>query len=173
MALVYVSIGSNINRYKHISASLDELSSRFGELILSSVYESVAVGFEGDHFLNLVASFQCELSLVELAKSLRELEYAHGRLPDAPKYSSRTLDIDILTYDDVVGDSGGVSLPRAEIIQNAFVLLPLSEIAAGAMHPVEKKTYGALWQAYDKSQQRLWSVDFQWQGRVLSAAADH
>lgn len=170
MALVYVSVGSNIDRYRYISASLDELSQFFGELILSSVYESVAIGFEGDNFLNLVVGFKCELSLAELSQCLRDIEYSHGRLPNAPKFSARTLDIDILTYDDWVSEFSGVSLPRAEITENAFVLLPLSEVAGDDIHPVENKTYAELWKAYDQRRQQFWVVDFQWGGRSISLA---
>ncbi len=54
MALLYLSLGSNIQRHLHIGAALDSLAENFGELIISSVYESESVGFEGDSFYNLV-----------------------------------------------------------------------------------------------------------------------
>ena len=171
MAYVYVSIGSNIDRYRHVAAALDALQVQFGALDLSPVYESESVGFDGNPFLNLVAGFHCQLAVAELATALRAIEYAHGRRPDAPKFGSRTIDIDILTVDAQTGDIDGVRLPRAEIIENAFVLLPLAQLAGDVLHPTAGKTYRHLWQEYDQSSQQLWPVDFQWQGRIISTAA--
>ncbi len=164
MARVYLGIGSNIDRYRHIGAALDALSAEFAPLRLSRVYESEAVGFAGDNFLNLVAGFDCGLPLAQLADRLRQLEYDHGRARNAPKFGPRTLDIDILTYDDLVGEHAGVRLPRGEITENAFVLLPLSEVAGDEVHPVTGKTYRELWRDYDPGGQRLWAVAFDWAG---------
>ncbi len=171
MAWVYVSIGSNINRYLHVSSSLDALSERFGELVISPVYESESVGFDGSNFLNLVAGFQCQDSVAQLSVSLRKIEYDNDRRRDGPKFGPRTLDIDILTYDDKVGDINGISLPRDEITKNAFVLLPLVNIAAENRHPALNKTYRELWQQYDQTSQKLWPVDFEWRGEKISHSA--
>ena len=168
MARVYVSIGSNIERERNITAGLDGLALSFGELTLSSVFESEAVGFAGDHFYNLVAGFETTLAVGELSRELKAIEDRNGRCRQGPKFSGRTLDIDILTYDDACGRIDGVELPRAEILFNAFVLQPLAEIAPGDLHPVNGVSYAELWQQYDKQQQRLWAIDFSWQGRVFS-----
>ncbi|MEE8056723.1 MAG: 2-amino-4-hydroxy-6-hydroxymethyldihydropteridine diphosphokinase [Pseudomonadales bacterium] len=170
MALVYVSIGSNIDRYRHIAASLDALSAHFGALMISSIYESEAVGFEGNNFLNLVAGFNCDLTVGKLSFLLREIEYDNGRRRDSIKFGSRTLDIDILTYDDCVGEVDDIILPRDEITENAFVLLPLVDVAANSKHPALNKSYAELWQGYDRASQKLWSVDFEWQGKKISAS---
>ncbi len=170
MAQIYVSIGSNQDRSRYIRASLDALRAAFGELTLSSVYESEAVGFSGDNFYNLVASFETTLSVGDLSRALKQIEDDNGRCRQGPKFSGRTLDIDILTYDQLVGDIDGVQLPRDEITKNAFVLLPLAEIAADVKHPVNGESYAALWQAYDKSKQSLWSVDFSWEDQLISKA---
>ncbi len=106
----------------------------------------------------------------ELSQCLRTIEKDNGRRRDGPKFSSRTLDIDILLYDDLVGDFGGVQLPRDEILENAFVLLPLSELAPDRVHPVSGKTYGQLWRAYRADGQRLWPIDFDWRGGCISRA---
>lgn len=169
MAWVYASIGSNIDRYTHIIASLDALTENFQSLIISSVYESESVGFEGDNFLNLVVGFNCQYRAGELSALLRTIEYDNGRRRDGPKFGSRTLDIDILTYDDCVGEMDGIALPRDEITKNAFVLLPLAEIAADIKHPELKKSYVELWQVYDQNSQKLWPVDFKWQGKLISS----
>ncbi len=162
MAYVYVSIGSNIGRYRHITSALDALQHQFGELSVSKVYESEAVGFEGDNFLNLVAGFKTDKSVGELSVVLRQIEDDNGRLRDGPKFGPRTLDIDILTYDDVVGEVDGVVLPRDEITKNAFVLLPMTDVAPEKKCPGLDKTYQQLWRQYDQSIQKLWVVDFDW-----------
>jgi len=159
---VFLSLGSNINRHQNICAALDALTDQFGALEISSVYESEAVGFNGDHFYNLVVGLNTDLSVSELSRHLKNIEDANGRRRDDAKFSSRTLDIDVLTYADLSGVVDSVELPRQEILNNAFVLWPLAEIAADEVHPVAAKSYGELWQAYDKTSQKLWPVDFSW-----------
>lgn len=169
MAQVFVSIGSNIEREKHILAALDALADQFGELGLSPVYESEAVGFEGDPFLNLVAGFHTTLPVAALSQALRAIENRNGRVRTAPRFSGRTLDIDILTYDAACGDIDGILLPRAEILHNAFVLLPLSDLAPDSVHPALQQTYRTLWSGF-ASDQKLWPVDFSWRGTPISHA---
>ena len=93
------------------------------------MYEGQAIGFDGQPFLNLAVSVETELGVGEMARRLRHIEYEHGRPRNASRFSSRQLDIDILTYDDIVGVIEGVELPRGEILENAFVLRPLAELA--------------------------------------------
>lgn len=171
MSRVYVSIGSNIDRERYITACLDALADHFGELMLSPVYESEPVGFEGGtNFYNMVAGFDCDLSVGELSTLLRRIEADNGRTRTGSKFSSRTLDIDILTYDDATGVIDGVTLPREEILHNAFVLQPLADIAGDERHPVAGRSYGELWADYDRASQKLWPVDFSWRGRQFSRA---
>ncbi|MBV0934481.1 2-amino-4-hydroxy-6-hydroxymethyldihydropteridine diphosphokinase [Marinobacterium weihaiense] len=170
MVSVYLSLGSNTERERYIRAALDALSARFGELLISSVYESEAVGFSGDNFYNLVVGIETDLGVSELSACLKGIEDDNGRDRSGPRFSGRTLDIDILTYGDLAEPVDGVQLPRDEILHNAFVLRPLAEIAPEACHPVLGTAYAALWQAYDRSQ-RLWPIDFDWQGRCISRAA--
>jgi len=169
MSRVYISIGSNIERYRHVTAALDALAGWFGELTISPVYESESVGFDGSDFLNLVVGIDTEVSVGELSRRFKQLEADNGRTRSAPKFSPRTLDLDILTYDDSVGLVDGVELPRAEILKNAFVLRPLADIAEAEQHPVRRQTYQQLWQDYQRDQ-KLWPVDFRWQGRQISRA---
>ena len=168
MAVIYLSIGSNIDRQQNITAALDALACNFGQLLVSSVYESEAVGFDGDPFYNLVVGITSELSVGELYEALRDIEFKHGRCRSGARFSSRTLDVDILSYDDAVGEVDGVKLPREEVLYNAFVLRPLAEIAPDDIHPVEQKTYRQLWAEYDKNKQKLWPVDFIWRGEQVS-----
>lgn len=167
MATVYLGLGSNIRREQYIGVGLDALAALFGELCASSVYDGDAIGFSGEPFLNLVVCIQTDLPVGELARQLRQLEYAHGRPENATRNSPRQLDIDILTYDDRVGVVDGVILPRPEILTNAFVLRPLAELAPQRLHPAAGKSYAALWSHYDQGAQRLRAVAFSWRGREL------
>lgn len=169
MAQVFVSIGSNTEREFYIKRCLDALAAQFEKLELSPVYESEPVGFDGDSFYNLVASFKTELSVGELSKALKQIEDDNGRCRVSPKFSGRTLDIDILTYDALIGNIEGVTLPREEITANAFVLWPLAELAPKERHPVLAETYQQLWLDYDKEQQSLYAVPFIWHEKDLSA----
>jgi len=174
MARVFLGLGSNIERERYLTAGLDALEVLLGELSLSSVYDSPAIGFTGQPFLNMVIAADTGLTLDTLAARLRHIEHEHGRPPDATRFSSRQLDIDILTYDELVGDfpaaSGTIVLPRAEILENAFVLCPLAELAPHEQHPGVARTYAQLWREYDQSSQYLERVDFRWKGRSVSTA---
>lgn len=169
MARVYISIGSNIDRHRYITSALDALADWFGDLIISPVFESEAVGFDGSPFYNLVVGVDSPWQVGELSRRFKQLEAENGRRREAPKFSARTLDLDILTYNDAVGEVDGVALPRAEILKNAFVLWPLAEAAPDARHPVCGKSYRQLWQEYT-SDQKLWPVDFIWRGQLISRA---
>lgn len=174
MPLVSLSLGSNSDPQRVLSLALDDLEQRFGTLQLSPVFESEPVGFVGPNFLNLVVCFDTALPLRELAAGLKALEEAHGRLPDAPRYSGRTLDIDILCYGDLVGEHAGIQLPRAEILHNAYVLWPLALLLPEHRHPLNQQTFAQLWRDYDKGRQALWPIDFVWRGRRVSdAQAEH
>lgn len=171
MSRVYISIGSNIERYRHVTAALDALAEWFGDLVISPVYESESVGFDGSDFLNLVVGINTVVSVGELTRRFKQLEAENGRKAGAPKFSPRTLDLDILTYGDASGNKEGVELPRSEILKNAFVLRPLADIAPDERHPVCGQSYRQLWQDYDTGQ-KLWPVDFSWQGRKISRSVD-
>ncbi len=161
MAQIYISVGSNIDRAHYIQAGIDAMSAVFGELSISSVFESEAVGFNGSAFYNLVVGAQTQLPAAQVASCLKQIELEHGRTPDSRKFSPRTLDLDLLLYDDLITDQG-VQLPRDEIPHNAFVLWPLAELAPERVHPILGKNYRTLWQNYDKSSQKLWKIPFIW-----------
>lgn len=156
MVKCYLSVGSNVDKKNNIQQAIQTLRRLFGEIECSRVYESEAVGFDGDNFYNLVVAIETGLSVSELASRLHAIEDEHGRRRGEKKFSSRTLDIDILTYGDQIGVIDGIALPRDEIIRNAFVLLPLSELAPDDRHPVLKKTYACLWGEFDRHKQKLW-----------------
>ncbi|MBF7054045.1 2-amino-4-hydroxy-6-hydroxymethyldihydropteridine diphosphokinase [Halomonas sp. KAO] len=170
MALVTVSIGSNIERDHHVRVCLDALAASFENLRVSRVFESEPVGFEdGRNFYNLVAAFESDASVAELQAWCKRLEFANGRREESPKFSPRTLDVDLLTVGELSGEHGGVSLPRGEITHHAFVLQPLAELLPEERHPVSQETYASLWHRFDAGDQRLWPVSFTWAGRRVSS----
>jgi len=168
VALIYLSLGSNVEAQRNIEAAMDALADTFGELIISSVYESEAVGFDGDSFYNLVVGIHSDLGVGELSKILKTIEDRQGRDRSAPKFGARSLDIDILTVDDRVGIIDGIAIPRDEILKNAFVLQPLAEIAPTTVHPQNGLTYQQLWQDFDKAKQNLFPIEFIWRGKNIT-----
>lgn len=147
MTRVFVSIGSNIDREHNVRSAVRSLRARFGPLTVSPVYETVAVGFEGDAFYNLVVGFDTDIEPHALASAFHGIEAEHGRRRGASKYGPRTLDIDLLTWGQTVLDSAALTLPRDEILKYGFVLGPLADIAGAYRHPEDGRTYGELWTA--------------------------
>jgi 2-amino-4-hydroxy-6-hydroxymethyldihydropteridine diphosphokinase len=158
---VYVSIGSNVEREKNIRGAVDKLRAQFGDLTISPVYESEAVGFVGNNFLNLVVGFDTDLSLAEITKLLRAIERKHGRVRGDQKFSDRTLDLDPLLYGDLIDHFPPNNVPRHEIGQYAFVLRPLSDIAGQARHPETGERFANMWSGFEANGQRLWDVELE------------
>lgn len=160
MPRVYLSLGSNVDREVRIRAALRALEAKFGFLWISPVYESESVGFAGSLFYNLVVGIDTDMGVGELAATLRAIEDANGRVRGGPRFAPRTLDIDILTYGNACGEIDGVRLPREEILQNAFVLRPLADLAPNDRHPETVRTFADHWEAYDHRRQKLWPIEF-------------
>jgi 2-amino-4-hydroxy-6-hydroxymethyldihydropteridine diphosphokinase len=154
----YISIGSNIDRESNIRSGIRTLRERHGELVISPIYDNPAVGFEGGRFYNLVVGLDTDVEAGPLAAELREIERDHGRRPGIPKYSSRTLDLDLLTWGERVFQSEGLKLPRPEILRFAFVLRPLADIAGNTRHPLDGRTFSEIWAAFDDSGESLTPV---------------
>ncbi|MDX1336302.1 MAG: 2-amino-4-hydroxy-6-hydroxymethyldihydropteridine diphosphokinase, partial [Gammaproteobacteria bacterium] len=146
MARIYISLGSNIEPELHLRNALGCMQHHFFDLRLSPVYETEAVGFDGDPFLNLVAECETTLSPEKVQAELKSIEDKNGRLRDGPKFSARTLDLDLLLYDDLDLRGQGMDVPRDEINKYAFVLKPLCDLVPGLKHPVSKETMQTLWQ---------------------------
>ncbi|MGB5259890.1 MAG: 2-amino-4-hydroxy-6-hydroxymethyldihydropteridine diphosphokinase [Gammaproteobacteria bacterium] len=152
MAHAWVSIGTNIERRKNITLALRLLEARYGALERSSVYESDAVGFDSAPFYNLVVGFHCEESPLALQAQLHAIETESGRARTSA-LAARTLDLDLLLYDDQVIDEEGLVLPREDITRYAFVLCPLAEIAPNERHPVSGRRYADHWADFDADAQ--------------------
>ena len=143
----WLGLGSNVNAENHIRAGIRALQQDFDEVRLSPVYASAAVGFEGDDFINLVARVETDMHPLALREYLRELEDRFGRKRDVAKFSDRTLDIDILLYDDLVLLSPKLEIPRAEILKFAHVIKPLADLDPEVVHPVELRTMAEIWKS--------------------------
>ena len=155
MAHVTVSIGSNIEPDLNIRKAIQALRKAFGDLQISPVYQTEAVGFDGDDFLNLVVAFETDKPVQSVAHELKSIEDQIGRDRSQARFSARLIDLDLLTCDDLVMDEAGVQIPRHEILQNAFVLKPLSDIFAQGVHPQNGKTYADLWRDMQQQAARI------------------
>ncbi len=142
---VYISIGSNVDPKHNIRFAVRAMREVFGDLRLSPVYQSAAVGFEGDDFLNLVAAFDTEKSLEQVFDEAREIEDNQGRDRTQPRFSARSIDLDILLYGSKVIDLPGLRIPRQEILQSAHVLKPLQDLIPHTLHPVTGESYAEIW----------------------------
>jgi 2-amino-4-hydroxy-6-hydroxymethyldihydropteridine diphosphokinase len=160
MAKVFVSVGSNVERERHIALALELLAERFGELQRSNVYESAAVGFDGDPFFNLVVAFESGAEPREIVSSLHEIERRCGRERGAKRFGPRTMDLDLLLVGDRVMRDESIVLPHEEISTQAFVLRPLTELAGECRHPVSGDTLAAMWSRLQSSMGSLRKVDF-------------
>ena len=162
MALLALSLGSNIDAPNNIRKAVRALRHEFDALKCSSVYESEAIGFVGANFLNLVAIIETTADLSSIRSVLKLLEDRFGRNREQPRFSARTLDVDILFYGDEKTKSDEIELPKEEITQYAFVLQPLAELLPDRIHGFTGLTYADLWDEFDQSNQQLWKVDFDW-----------
>lgn len=162
---VYLSAGSNVAPVESLARALAALADRFADLQVSGAYANAAVGFVGADFINLAAGFTTGLALQEVLAELRAIEELCGRGRSDPQWAPRRMDLDVLLYDDLIGEFPGVKLPRPDLLRRAYMLGPLAEIAPQVVHPTERVTIGELWARYDCAAHRLRPVELPGAGR--------
>lgn len=161
LRMVYLGIGSNVDAESNIASGIRALREKFADLRLSPVYRTRAVGFDGSDFLNLAACGRTPMQPLELKDWLNVLEARHGRTREVPKFSDRTLDIDILLFDRLWLHLPGLKLPRPEILHFAHVLRPLADLAPEFIHPQAGQSMQTLWQDFrDKPPMERLALDF-------------
>ncbi|MCK4951504.1 MAG: 2-amino-4-hydroxy-6-hydroxymethyldihydropteridine diphosphokinase [Gammaproteobacteria bacterium] len=158
MARVYVSIGSNVDREHNVVSCLEYLKKAYGELMVSTIYESKSVGFDGNNFYNLVAGFDTDDDVYIVADTLHDIENRHGRDRNSKRFAPRTLDIDLLLYDDLVLHGDGIEIPRDDLVQYVFVLKPLVEIDPDYMHPVLHRTVAEILNESELELADIWPI---------------
>ena len=162
MPKVFIGIGSNIDRERSVRSGVAELKQAYGDVQLSSVYESDAVGFEGGAFYNLVAVFDTDDSVDQVVANLSAIEDRHGRLRNGERFAARTLDLDLLLYGDAIISAEKYHVPRDEIPRYAFVLWPLAELAPEMCHPQTGESFAVMWEKFDQRNQALRPIVFEW-----------
>ena len=156
MTQVFLGLGSNIDADANIRLGLEEIERRIGAPEVSPVYRAPALGFDSADFLNLVVGVDTALSPEALIDTLEAIHDVAGReRQSGNKWVARTLDIDLLTYGDLVAPDRPLRVPRGDILDYAFVLRPLAELAPDAVHPLTGRTFGEHWAEFDASAQPL------------------
>jgi 2-amino-4-hydroxy-6-hydroxymethyldihydropteridine diphosphokinase len=142
VANIHINIGSNQNREQNILRAIDVLKLNFPAVVCSEVFESPAFGFKGEDFYNVGVNATTDLDVKTVIEILHQIEAQQGRNRNCVKFSSRTIDLDLVLYDDIIDIKH--NLPRDDILKYAFVLLPLAQLQPQSIHPIEQKTYAQL-----------------------------
>ena len=147
-AAAFIGVGSNIDPQRHIPDALRALRSRFGPIACSPAYRSPPLGFEGEDFINCAVRLHSGLGAAQLVACLKDLESKAGRRAGRSAPGSRELDLDLLLYGDRVIDREGIRLPRPDVLEYAFVLRPLADLAPGLVHPQTGRTLAWHWRHF-------------------------
>ena len=156
---VFVAAGSNVEPERNLRLAATEMLGHFGRVDFSPAYRNVAVGFEGEDFINFVAGFVTARSVDEVIAVLQHIEGLCGRLRNAPKWAPRSMDLDILLYGDLVCDRPGLVLPRPDLVRRPYMLGPMADLAPDIVHSTLGETMATLWERFDRAAHPLVRVD--------------
>lgn len=157
MTEVFVGMGSNIEPAVHVPEGLAALEKTFGRLEISAIYRCPAVGFDGHEFVNLVVAFEVDSEIADVQWQLRSIEADCGRRQRV-RDGSRTMDLDMLLFGETIFNNGDIRVPRADILEYAFVLRPLAEMRPQGKHPTSGRRYADLWASFDATDQPLTEI---------------
>ena len=156
---VFVAAGSNLEPERHLARACAEIRHSWHDVVFSRAYSNVAVGFDGPDFINLVLGFSTSQPLDAAIARLRAIETQCGRPRYAPKWASRTMDLDVLLYGDLVEKTTEYTLPRPDLLKRPYMLGPMAEIAPDVVHPTAGKTMALLWKEFDHEGHTMNPVD--------------
>jgi len=145
--IVYLSLGSNLgDKINNLQTTINLIDSKVGDvLLISSVYQTKAVGFVGEDFLNCCVSLRTSMEPKILIKELINIESQNGRLRSNRNiYESRSIDIDILFYEDKIINQHNLTIPHPRMNERDFVIKPLLDIAKSKIHPVLNRTISEI-----------------------------
>ena len=162
MAEVYLGLGSNVSPEDNLKLGLGELRRRYGPLDVSATYRSVAFGFAGEDFLNLVVGMKTNDSPQAICDEIELIHNVAGRVREGNKWESRPLDIDLLLYNDLICEQRPVRVPRDDVLKYSFVLRPLAELVPEMVHPISGRTLIEHWREFDASSHPLEEVSVDW-----------
>lgn len=156
MHSVYLALGSNIEPREHYLKETIRLLNEEGVQVglVSSIYETEPVGYtDQPEFLNMVVEAKTKLSPVELLQTCQRIEKQLGRKREI-RWGPRTVDIDILLYNNEVIESEELTIPHPRMHERGFVLVPLHEIAASRKHPMKQKSVSILLEQLPQSEKK-------------------
>lgn len=145
--IVYLSLGSNLgDKINNLQTTINLIDSKVGDvLLISSVYQTKAEGFVGEDFLNCCVSLRTSMEPKILIKELINIESQNGRLRSNRNiYESRSIDIDILFYEDKIINQHNLTIPHPRMNERNFVIKPLLDIAKSKIHPVLNRTISEI-----------------------------
>jgi 2-amino-4-hydroxy-6-hydroxymethyldihydropteridine diphosphokinase len=155
---VYVAAGSNVEPEKNLERACAQIAHTWPDARFSRAYRNVAVGFDGPDFINLVVGFSAAQPLAQVIERLRGIETHCGRPRYAPKWASRSMDLDVLLFGNLVEKTADYTLPRPDLLKRPYMLGPLAEIAPDVIHPTANKTIAQLWSEFDRAAHTLTPV---------------
>lgn len=139
---IFIGLGSNLGeRIQNLQNALSEIEQKIGHVTdISPVYETPALGFQGNNFLNACIGVLSRMTSEEIMQNLLIIETSFGRLRNTEKgYFNRTLDLDILLIEDEIIASENLNVPHPKMHERRFVLQPLNDIVPEAVHPLKKQ----------------------------------